>query len=91
MEVPSSEWVSGTLDREAAEKAAPVTARWSVLPGVVRHSFTHFDLELTVLAAETTAAAEGIWAPLDRLGDHALPNLMKKVVEHALLHAGAAD
>jgi A/G-specific adenine glycosylase len=91
IEVPSTEWREAGWTIAAAVAEAPVAAQWRTLPGLVRHSFTHFDLELTVLAAETTAAAEGIWAPLDRLGDHALPNLMKKVVEHALLHAGAQD
>jgi A/G-specific adenine glycosylase len=85
MEVPSSAWVSGALDRAAAEKAAPVNARWSVLPGVVRHSFTHFDLELMVLTGKTRAAkAEGLWVQPDALGTQALPTVMKKVIAFAL-------
>jgi A/G-specific adenine glycosylase len=28
--------------------------------------------------------ADGVWVAIDRLGDYALPKLMKKVVEHAL-------
>jgi A/G-specific adenine glycosylase len=27
--------------------------------------------------------ADGIWCPPDRLGDHALPTVMKKIVRHA--------
>jgi A/G-specific adenine glycosylase len=53
----------------------------------VRHTFTHFHLELEVLAAqagEGWAAAEGVWAPIDRLGDYALPTVMRRVVRHAL-------
>jgi A/G-specific adenine glycosylase len=85
MEVPSSAWVSGALDREAAEKAAPVNARWSALPGVVRHSFTHFDLELMVLTGKTRAAkTEGVWVQPDALGTQALPTVMKKVIAFAL-------
>jgi A/G-specific adenine glycosylase len=85
MEVPSSEWVSGALDREAAEKAAPVTARWSALPGVVRHSFTHFDLELMVLTGKIRATkAEGVWVQPDALNTQALPTVMKKVIAFAL-------
>ncbi|HEY1503537.1 MAG TPA: A/G-specific adenine glycosylase, partial [Stellaceae bacterium] len=85
MEVPSSDWVSGALDREAAEKAAPVSARWSALSGVVRHSFTHFDLELTVLTAKTKATeAEGVWVQPHALDTQALPTVMKKVIAFAL-------
>jgi A/G-specific adenine glycosylase len=91
IEVPSTAWREEGWTLPAALGEAPVAARWRTLPGLVRHSFTHFDLELTVLTAQTAAAAEGIWAPLDRLGDHALPNLMKKVVEHALRHSGPEE
>jgi A/G-specific adenine glycosylase len=85
MEVPSSEWVSGALDRAAAEKAAPVSARWSVLPGIVRHSFTHFDLELLVLTGKTrTTKADGVWVQPDALATQALPTVMKKVIAFAL-------
>ena len=89
MEVPSSDWVSGALDRVAAEKAAPVSARWSALPGVVRHSFTHFDLELVVLAGKTRAAkgatdSGGVWVQPAALGTQALPTVMKKVIAFAL-------
>jgi len=85
MEVPSSDWVSGALDRAAAEKAAPVSARWSALPGVVRHSFTHFDLELMVLTGKTRATkVEGVWVQPDALDTQALPTVMKKVIAFAM-------
>jgi A/G-specific adenine glycosylase len=77
--------VSGALDRQAAEKAAPVSARWSALPGVVRHSFTHFDLELMVLTGKTRATkAEGVWVQPSALDTQALPTVMKKVIAFAL-------
>jgi A/G-specific adenine glycosylase len=51
---------------------------------VVRHGFTHFDLELSVLAGEVRAGySKGRWVALDALGGEALPTLMKKVVAHA--------
>ena len=85
MEVPSSEWRAGALDRDAAAKAAPVSARWSVLPGVVRHSFTHFDLELEVLVGKTRAMnADGVWVQPGALSTQALPTVMKKVIAFAL-------
>ncbi len=84
MEVPSTEWheVGWTADQALAQ--APVAAEWRLLPGLVRHGFTHFMLELIVLSGMAMSeAANGIWVPLDRLGDYALPNLMKKVVAFA--------
>jgi A/G-specific adenine glycosylase len=87
MEVPSSDWLSGALDRASAEKAAPVSARWSALPGVVRHSFTHFDLELMVLTGKTRATkadGDSVWVQPDALNTQALPTVMKKVIAFAL-------
>jgi len=52
------------------------------LPGNVRHGFTHFQLELAVVSGVGTT--EGLWSRVERLGDHALPTLMKKVVRHAI-------
>jgi A/G-specific adenine glycosylase len=87
MEVPSSEWRAGAWDEEAAREAAPVSARWSALPGIVRHSFTHFDLELQVLVGKiraTKAKADGVWVQPDALTTQALPTVMKKVIAFAL-------
>ncbi|HUZ73410.1 MAG TPA: A/G-specific adenine glycosylase [Stellaceae bacterium] len=85
MEVPSTAWRAAPWAAAEAREAAPVRARWRRLPEVVRHSFTHFDLELTVLAGEVRedAAADGIWVAAERLGDHALPTVMKKIIAHA--------
>ncbi len=90
MEVPSSGWREGTADPDAALAEAPLSADWHALPGLVRHTFTHFHLELTVLAARIDAPNEaaGTWWPIDRLGEQALPTVMKKVVRHALRHSG---
>ena len=94
MEFPSNEWRDA--DREASEclDDAPAVAAWHVLPGRVRHVFTHFALELTVAtarapAADVTGTSEPVWAPPDRFGDLALPTLMKKVARHVALQADA--
>ncbi len=89
MEVPSTEWRTAAWPARAARAAAPVAARWARLPGMVGHGFTHFRLELAVMAGrvEDGAAATGIWCAPDRIADYALPTLMKKVVRHALAHA----
>jgi A/G-specific adenine glycosylase len=58
------------------------------VPGVVTHVFTHFPLELVVYAAgvtANTAAPNGArWVALADLLGEALPNLMRKVLAHAL-------
>ena len=46
-EVPSSPWREGKLSTDKAMGDAPVPARWQILDGLVRHTFTHFHLELT--------------------------------------------
>jgi A/G-specific adenine glycosylase len=87
IEIPSTAWHLEGWTPEAARALAPLRARWRDLDGVVRCGFTHFDLELIVLAARVPkgrrAPAGMFWWPLDRLGEQALPTVMKKVVAHA--------
>ena len=88
MEIPTGEWREGR--RIGGDDAAPFAADWRRLPGVVNHSFTHFDLELWVMAGATpagrgTKTAPGwVWVQPDELGAYALPSVMQKVVRHAL-------
>ena len=58
MEFPSTPWRAVAWPIEEARSAAPVIAYWSALSGVVRHSFTHFRLELTVLAGKVSTEAD---------------------------------
>ncbi len=84
MEVPSSPWGEspGTVD------GAPVAAVWQPLGGTVEHTFTHFHLSLRLQTARVsldTEAPEGArFVPRDRLGEEALPSLMRKVLAAAL-------
>jgi A/G-specific adenine glycosylase len=98
MELPSTAWRAEPWSRREALGAAPLRTAWRKLPGAVRHVFTHFELELSLLAGkvgETTEEPRGAnegrqprWCRLDRLSDNALPTLMKKVVAHALANGG---
>ena len=85
-EVPTSEW-SPDYDAAKALRDAPLEAGWRRLPGLVRHTFTHFPLELTVLvatvAASTPAPAGMRFAPRRSLAGAALPGVMRKVLAHA--------
>jgi len=91
-EVPTTPWSAGYVEARALEEAPRLKAKpvvkWRRLAGVVRHVFTHFPLELTVYAAEVdsgTEAPEGNrWVATAKLGEEALPSLMRKVVAHAL-------
>jgi A/G-specific adenine glycosylase len=97
-EVPTTAW-SESFDAEGALDAAPRLAaprhngrdfqiKWRRSPGVVTHTFTHFPLELDVYVAAVPAGARGPdatrWVALAELPGEALPNVMRKVVAHAL-------
>jgi len=90
-EVPGSEWSEG--GNFELNSKGPIAATWERVPGFVRHTFTHFHLELAVyrahveksVSASKDAAPERcMWVPRCELEDQALPSLMRKVVAHAL-------
>lgn len=89
MEVPSTPWREQPWPMIEAASLAPLFLEWRVLPGSVRHTFTHFHLELGVAVGLATPRqhAQGIWVRLDQLAEQALPTLMHKVVRHALKKA----
>jgi A/G-specific adenine glycosylase len=90
-EVPTTQWTPD-FDARDALAAAPRLARarpsWRRLPGVVTHVFTHFPLALTVYRADVPASARAPagmrWTALAGLAGEALPNVMRKVLAHAL-------
>ena len=93
IEIPSTPWRAQpwTLAEAVGIAPMPVTpAGWSPLPGTVRHGFTHFQLELGIVAAHSQQSIEGqpdtdgLWSPIDKLAEHALPTLMKKLARHAV-------
>jgi len=89
-EVPSSAWREGKLSIESALTEAPVPANWKVLDGGVRHTFTHFHLELTVARALATTsrlaklAPGSDWVTIDQMEQRALPTVMRKIIAHAV-------
>jgi A/G-specific adenine glycosylase len=85
-EFPSTEWRSGPWSWPHAGQAAPIEAEWRALPGTVSHVFTHFHLELAVVAATLAARPPdgAFWCPITDLGKQALPSVMRKVAKHAL-------
>ncbi|MGK2741459.1 A/G-specific adenine glycosylase [Tepidicaulis sp. LMO-SS28] len=89
-EIPSTAWETEERSAVELEKEAPVKAKWEKLPGLVRHTFTHFHLELEVWRGQVpeSAKADGLWTLPENLGEHALPTVMKKIVAHALPEDG---
>jgi len=90
-EVPTTAWTHD-FDVDTALDHAPRIGRarpkWRRRPGMVTHAFTHFPLELVVYATEVPAAAAAPagmrWIARADLSGAALPNLMRKVLAHAL-------
>ena len=87
MELPSTEWREAPWTGPEALAQAPLTAGWTELPGLVRHTFTHFHLELRVWAGSvsgTRAPETGRWVRPEELDEQALPTVMRKAIRHAL-------
>jgi A/G-specific adenine glycosylase len=90
-EVPTSAW--GAKHETADGMAdAPLTAPWLTANTPVRHVFTHFPLELTVLAARVPMHSDQPdvmrFTALGKLGDEPLSSLMLKVIEAGLTVLG---
>jgi len=86
MEVPSTEWAGG---ESAVGNAPNGSAGWK-FAGMVKHTFTHFHLELDVVAAKynrhvkIAEALDGEWIPLEKLAALALPAVMQKAIKTGL-------
>ncbi|WP_135080276.1 A/G-specific adenine glycosylase [Terasakiella sp. SH-1] len=84
MEFPSTDWVERAIDKQEAQRQSPAPALLKELSGCVRHTFTHFHLELTVLKGQVSAnpPINGVWVKPEQFKDYALPTAMKKVAKH---------
>ena len=92
MQPPQGEWTADFPSRAVALKQAPFAADWKKRPGIVRHGFTHFELEIEVYATTVSKRpkTEGRWVARDNLADVALPTVMRKIVEHGLIQESSA-
>jgi A/G-specific adenine glycosylase len=84
--LPSSDWQENSPTQKKIFNDAPAEIAWKILPGRVRHTFTHFHLVLEVAAGQCIKPEliEGIWSNASDFGSYALPTVMKKVATHAL-------
>jgi A/G-specific adenine glycosylase len=62
----------------ALPEAPPVAADWREA-GAVDHVFTHFALEMRLLCATAETRQDGLWWPVERLGEAGLPTLFAKL------------
>jgi A/G-specific adenine glycosylase len=69
MEVPTTPWETKKTQQKGT---------------LVRHTFTHFHLEVDVCAHENENDFQGIWVKPEDLSKYALPTLMKKILKAGL-------
>jgi A/G-specific adenine glycosylase len=72
-EVPTTVW---SCDSEKSIKPPR-------FKGQVKHTFTHFHLKVDVhqgASREQLDQMDGVWIPLEKLSQYALPTLMKKII-----------
>lgn len=77
---PTTNW--GDTPLNAPISGVPCKANWALSESHVQHAFTHFHLELQVLAARINfrpAFADAVWWRLDDLRSAGLPTAMRKV------------
>ena len=86
LEPPLGPWEASFPSPEEALSQAPFRAAWQKRAGIVRHGFTHFELEIEVYVADLVRRPRltGRWVSPDDLGSVALPTVMRKIVAHAL-------
>jgi A/G-specific adenine glycosylase len=97
LQPPLGPWSADFPSTEEALRQAPFRAVWRKCPGLVRHTFTHFELQIEVYVVETNTAppedsggavsdcAKAFWYSSSKLSEAALPTVMRKI----LIHAGA--
>ncbi|MEP4029842.1 A/G-specific adenine glycosylase [Roseibium polysiphoniae] len=86
-EVPGTFWADD-FDLSTALSHAPVQGNWRKRSGIVKHTFTHFHLELDIyvcrLAPESPPPQELWWSEKEQQTDEALPTVMRKALEAGL-------
>jgi A/G-specific adenine glycosylase len=85
MGVPTTPWEDTPFSVEKGAPLAPLPGQWHLLPGEIKHTFTHFHLRLQVMTLslqEKGQASSFKWCAPEEMDQHALPTLMKKIIFH---------
>lgn len=83
LELPGTPWRDTPWREAEALPHAPLAAPWRLLPGIARHGFTHFELEMVLYAAALpprTVAPAGEWLPAPEAARH-LPSVMRRLLD----------
>ena len=86
MELPGTAWDQKEYSKNTLLNP-PHSTKWQKLHGRVRHSFTHYDLELTIYKTKSDKKLfpASIWVAPDLLSQYALPTLFKKALRQILV------
>jgi len=86
LQPPLGPWTDRFPSTDEALQQAPFPANWKKRTGIVRHTFTHFELEIETFAADLSRrpSSEGLWIQPEALRHAALPTVMRKILMHAL-------
>lgn len=84
MEFPSTPWVAEEVNVAAASfNGLKKQPRWQLLPGEIRHNFTHFTLYIKIVTARAVKIHDsGMWVDKDQLPGLALPSIMRKIAAY---------
>lgn len=89
MEVPGSDWSERRHKQTDWFQSAPIESEWQRVPLIVKHTFTHFHLEIIVYVARAAKTIELLaqadearcrWVARRALEDEALPSVMRKIL-----------
>jgi A/G-specific adenine glycosylase len=91
LQPPLGPWTDEFPSAKEAALQAPFRASWRKRLGIVRHGFTHFELEIEVYTTTLRCAGKrdgSKWVGRDGLRSAALPTVMRKIIAHALDDGG---
>jgi A/G-specific adenine glycosylase len=87
---PAKGLLGGMLALPTQEEGAPAAAAEWREAGAVDHVFTHFALNMRLLCATADERDEGLWWPIERLGEAGLPTLFARLAERGAEWRSAA-
>lgn len=82
--VPGHTWLEQSME-EALKQPAPFDGNWQQVDGIIKHTFTHFHLEVILLKTTLSnrPASNHLWVPLEDVLTIGLPTVFKKMAQHA--------
>jgi A/G-specific adenine glycosylase len=86
LQPPLSPWNVGFPSHAEAVSGAPFNGAWERKPGLVRHGFTHFELELEIYVCRFRSRpnGEGFWLMPPEFARAPVPTVMRKAIGHAV-------